>query len=217
MIMVFISKDDPYRARVLIDALSDKTRLEILKLLMNNPTGMTAAQIARILNKTIPTILSHLEILTEAGILRIDYITYRGRALKLYSISEKEISIEIDLQKFVWIPLRSYLDLWISQYIKIKRETDILPSKVSAKDIAKILGIDERTAVHIKEQIENNPNWLSSLVNEALQILSQRGFITIADLSKSLSIARIWAKKLAELIVQQGYAYLKDDTLYRRF
>ena len=44
-----------------------------------------------------------------------------------------------------------------------------------------------------------------------------RGFITIADLSKSLSIARIWAKKLAELIVQQGYAYLKDDTLYRRF
>ena len=217
MIMVFISKDDPYRARVLIDALSDKTRLEILKLLMNNPTGMTAAQIARILNKTIPTILSHLEILTEAGILRIDYITYRGRALKLYSISEKEISVEIDLQKFVWIPLRSYLDLWISQYIKIKRETDILPSKVSAKDIAKILGIDERTAVHIKEQIENNPSWLSSLVNEALQILSQRGFITIADLSKSLSIARIWAKKLAELIVQQGYAYLKDDTLYRRF
>jgi len=217
MIMVFISKDDPYRARVLIDALSDKTRLEILKLLMNNPTGMTAAQIARILNKTIPTILSHLEILTEAGILRIDYTMYRGRALKLYSISEKEISVEIDLQKFVWIPLRSYLDLWVSQYIKIKRETDILPSKVSAKDIAKILGIDERTAVHIKEQIENNPNWLSSLVNEALQILSQRGFITIADLSKSLSIARIWAKKLAELIVQQGYAYLKDDTLYRRF
>ncbi|MCD6485274.1 MAG: helix-turn-helix transcriptional regulator [Candidatus Odinarchaeota archaeon] len=53
--MIFVSKDDPTRARYVIDALSDKNRLEILKLLIENPNGLTAAQIARVLNKTIPT------------------------------------------------------------------------------------------------------------------------------------------------------------------
>lgn len=215
--MIVISKDDPTQARYLIDALSDKTRLEIIKLLITSPTGLTAAQIARFLNKTIPTILSHLELLTQANLLKIGYQTYRGRALKVYSLADKEIRLEIDLERLVWVPLRSHLDLWVSQYIKIKRSTSILPSKISVKDIAKTLNIDERTAKHVKEKIENEQQWLSSLVNEALQLLSKRNSVSIAELSNYLSIARNWAMRLAENLVSQGYAIKRDNILIKAF
>ncbi|MGQ4834569.1 MAG: ArsR/SmtB family transcription factor [Candidatus Asgardarchaeia archaeon] len=215
--MIVISKDDPTQARYLIDALSDKTRLEIIKLLITSPTGLTAAQIARFLNKTIPTILSHLELLTQANLLKIGYQTYRGRALKVYSLADKEIRLEIDLERLVWVPLRSHLDLWVSQYIKIKRSTSILPSKISVKDIAKTLNIDERTAKHVKEKIENEQQWLSSLVNEALQLLSKRNSVSIAELSNYLSIARNWAMRLAENLVSQGYAIKRDNMLNKAF
>ena len=130
--MIFVSKDDPTRARYVIDALSDKNRLEILKLLIENPNGLTAAQIARVLNKTIPTILSHLDVLMQANLLNIGYQQFRGRALKVYSLADKEIKLEIDLEKLVWVPLRSYLDQWVTQYIKLKRAESIIPSKISS-------------------------------------------------------------------------------------
>jgi len=215
--MIFVSKDDPTRARYVIDALSDKNRLEILKLLIENPNGLTAAQIARVLNKTIPTILSHLDVLMQANLLNIGYQQFRGRALKVYSLADKEIKLEIDLEKLVWVPLRSYLDQWVTQYIKLKRAESIIPSKISAKDVAKILGIDERTAKHIKNKIENEQQWLSLLLNEALQILSMRHMISIAELGKELSIARTWAVSLANMLVSQGYVRRQDDTLIRNF
>ncbi len=215
--MIFVSKDDPTRARYVIDALSDKNRLEILKLLIENPNGLTAAQIARVLNKTIPTILSHLDVLMQANLLNIGYQQFRGRALKVYSLADKEIKLEIDLEKLVWVPLRSYLDQWVTQYIKLKRAESIIPSKISAKDVAKILGIDERTAKHIKNKIENEQQWLSLLLNEALQILSMRPMISIAELGKELSIARTWAVSLANMLVSQGYVRRQDDTLIRNF
>jgi len=215
--MIFVSKDDPTRARYVIDALSDKNRLEILKLLIENPNGLTAAQIARVLNKTIPTILSHLDVLMQANLLNIGYQQFRGRALKVYSLADKEIKLEIDLEKLVWVPLRSYLDQWVTQYIKLKRAESIIPSKISAKDVAKILGIDERTAKHIKNKIENEQQWLSLLLNEALQILSMRYMISIAELGKELSIARTWAVSLANMLVSQGYVRRQDDTLIRNF
>ncbi len=215
--MIVIEKDDPTRARYVIDALSDRTRLEIIKLLISNSAGLTAAQIARMLNKTISTVLSHLEVLTQAGLLKIGYLSFRGRALKVYTLADKEVRLEIDLERLAWVPLRSYLDMWVSQYIKMKRNESILPSKISSKDIAKVLDIDERTAKHVKNKIENERQWLSSLVNEALQILAERGSINIADLGKELSVARRWAILIAESLVAQGYAFMQDDTLVKRF
>ena len=215
--MIVIEKDDPTRARYVIDALSDRTRLEIIKLLISNSAGLTAAQIARMLNKTISTVLSHLEVLTQAGLLKIGYLSFRGRALKVYTLADKEVRLEIDLERLAWVPLRSYLDMWVSQYIKMKRNESILPSKISSKDIAKVLDIDERTAKHVKNKIENERQWLSSLINEALQILAERGSINIADLGKELSVARRWAILIAENLVAQGYALMQDDTLVKRF
>ena len=209
--------DDPTRGRYLIDALSEKTRLEILRLLMQNPMGLTAAQIARALNKTIPTILSHIELLSYVGLLKINYQTYRGRVLKVYSLADKEIRLEIDLEKFVWVPLRSYLDFWVSEYIRIKRSESILPSKLNVKDIAKSLGIDERTAKHVKEKIEKDQQWIPALAGEALQILANKNMITISDLGKELSIARPWAVRLADILVSQGYVTRRDDILVKTF
>jgi len=215
--MIHINKDDPAKAKVVIDAINDRTRLDILKILFQNPTGLTAAQIAQALKKTIPTILSHLSILTEAGILSIMYTSYRGRTLKLYKIAETEIVLELDLTKYIWVPFRSYLDSWVTQYIKYKREHEILPSKLNAKDIANVLQIDERSAEYIKSYIENNVDWLNSLINDALQILSLKNEITIPELSKALGIARPWAIKLADLLQYHGYVYRTGDKLIRRF
>ncbi|MCD6485273.1 MAG: hypothetical protein J7L47_09220 [Candidatus Odinarchaeota archaeon] len=153
----------------------------------------------------------------QANLLNIGYQQFRGRALKVYSLADKEIKLEIDLEKLVWVPLRSYLDQWVTQYIKLKRAESIIPSKISAKDVAKILGIDERTAKHIKNKIENEQQWLSLLLNEALQILSMRPMISIAELGKELSIARTWAVSLANMLVSQGYVRRQDDTLIRNF
>ena len=97
--MIVIEKDDPTRARYVIDALSDRTRLEIIKLLISNSAGLTAAQIARMLNKTISTVLSHLEVLTQAGLLKIGYLSFRGRALKVYTLADKEVRLEKRIER----------------------------------------------------------------------------------------------------------------------
>ncbi|MGQ4915484.1 MAG: ArsR family transcriptional regulator [Candidatus Asgardarchaeia archaeon] len=215
--MIHVPKDDPAKARLVMDAINDRTRIDIIKMLFQAPQGLTAAYIAQMLGKTIPTILSHLNILTQAGIINVTYSVYRGRTIKIYKLVETEITLEIDLQKYIWVPFRSYLDNWVTEYIRIKRERDILPSKLNVKDIAKVLGIDERSAEYIKQYIENNTDWLNALVNEALQLISIRGTISISDLSKELGIARTWAVRLADLLQLQGYVIRTDNKLIKKF
>lgn len=122
-----VGKDDPEKAAKVIEALSEKTRLAMLGLLVESGTGLTASDLATRVDKKIPTILYHLDILSQAGLVGIELkrkAPGAGRPVKHWQVAKKEIQIDIDIQSLVLftVPLSSCIEDLQKAYRTKKQE-----------------------------------------------------------------------------------------------
>ncbi|MHA2366856.1 MAG: helix-turn-helix domain-containing protein [Candidatus Hodarchaeales archaeon] len=125
----------PDQSLKIISALSDKTRLEILALLFNNPEGLTAADISRLINKKIPSTIYQLEILQNSGLItnEMKVVQSIGRAIKHWILpsGNYQMMMHLDLGYLIRENLLSmdarlkYLDLLLENRGRTLQESDL--------------------------------------------------------------------------------------------
>ena len=99
------SFDDPGEAIKIIEALADPTRRKMLLLMYRNPTGLTASNLAEMLRKKIPTILHHLEKLSELDLAQYKMIKIAGeRKVKHWKVKHPKFIIEVDMDSIAFLP-----------------------------------------------------------------------------------------------------------------
>ncbi|MFX0052580.1 MAG: winged helix-turn-helix domain-containing protein [Candidatus Hermodarchaeota archaeon] len=99
------SFDDPGQAIKIIEALADSTRRKMLLLMYRNPTGLTASNLAEMLRKKIPTILHHLEKLSELDLAQYKMIKIAGeRKVKHWKVKHPKFIIEVDMDSIAFLP-----------------------------------------------------------------------------------------------------------------
>jgi len=134
-----IGYNDPEHAAKVLEALSERSRLAVLGILLGHPNGITASEIAEKVDKKIPTILYHLEILSQAGLVitelkqRIDGV---GRPVKHWKVEKTAIRVEIDIPSLILFsePLSSYIEELREMYKKQNRKF-VFGSPIKDEDI----------------------------------------------------------------------------------
>jgi len=125
-----IGKNEPLRAKLAMEALSDEKRLEIIQaLLQSGRKGMTASQISQAVHITVPTVLHHLALLSGADLIRFKYVKLNsvGREVKHHYVVDPLIYLQVDLETFSLIrSLENIRDLAI-QYINAQTAKGLLP------------------------------------------------------------------------------------------
>ena len=215
--MVTISKNRPLDAKFLLDTIQDKTRKSIIRFLIDNSRfGLTAGELNKLLDVSLPTILSHMEILTGSGLVRFEWKKRRGKMVRVYNIVDAILTVQIDLESFVRIPPRSALQELAMSYIDKARETT-LPKRILVEDVAKVLECDHKTAVivfdYMKSTKEDIVKYLSS---HALKEFEAMEAFTKEDLKKVLRVDERWATEVIDSLVDSGH-FLKDGISFRKF
>ncbi len=106
------------QADAVVEALAEPSRRHILWILHKfKDKGVTAAELARHMGKSIPTVLHHLEVLEAADLIesRMKEHETLHRNIKHWFVMLDKIHVEVPLELFSWlyIPL---LDRWL-QYV----------------------------------------------------------------------------------------------------
>jgi len=111
---------------LIIEAINDKTRAEILALLITIPegNGLTASDISRQIKKAIPSTLYQLEILYSAGLITKSMILVKsiGREIKhwIFLHENSHLKLNFDLENLLYehfLPMhlrKDYLDHLLS-------------------------------------------------------------------------------------------------------
>jgi len=114
------SFDDPGHAIKVIEALADPTRRKMLLLIYRNaPTGLTASNLADLLRKKIPTILHHLEKLSELDLVQYEMIKIAiagERKVKHWKVKHPKFSIEVDMDSIAFLPEDYILTLFEEEH-----------------------------------------------------------------------------------------------------
>ena len=200
-----------YRAKKVLDALTSDSKLRILRRLLDSPASAT--DLAGEFGLTLPAITSHLHDLEEAGLIRIvEKRKGRGRPAKLYALTKRRITLEIDLQALLELPDEDRVDKLMEEYVERKADGGL--RKVTVKDIMETLGVNRTTASVIFERLMADPHPLIEAVAERLleRLDSER---TTAELSKEMNIDRWWISKAVELLSDRGLAEVKSGRVRR--
>ncbi len=200
-----------YRAKKVLDALTSDSKLRILRRLLDSPASAT--DLAGEFGLTLPAITSHLHDLEEAGLIRIvEKRKGRGRPAKLYALTRRRITLEIDLQALLELPDEDRVDKLMEEYVERKADGGL--RKVTVKDIMETLGVNRTTASVIFERLMADPHPLIEAVAERVleRLDSER---TTAELSKEMNIDRWWISKAVELLSDRGLAEVKSGRVRR--
>ncbi len=194
-----------YRAKKILDALTSDSKLRILKRLLESPASAT--DLSEEFGLTLPAITSHLHDLEEAGLIRMmEKRRGRGRPAKLYAITRKKLTLEIDLQAFLELPDESELERLTEEYIRRKVNGGL--KKVTIRDIMETLDVSRVVASIIYERIASDPYPLiEAIANKVMERL--KGEKSTVELSKELNIERWWISKAVELLSERGLASVK--------
>ncbi len=194
-----------YRAKKILDALTSDSKLRILKRLLESPASAT--DLSEEFGLTLPAITSHLHDLEEAGLIKMmEKRRGRGRPAKLYAITRKKLTLEIDLQAFLELPDESELERLTEEYIRRKVNGGL--KKVTIRDIMETLDVSRVVASIIYERIASDPYPLiEAIANKVMERL--KGEKSTVELSKELNIERWWISKAVELLSERGLASVK--------
>ncbi len=194
-----------YRAKKILDALTSDSKLRILKRLLESPASAT--DLSEEFGLTLPAITSHLHDLEEAGLIRMmEKRRGRGRPAKLYAITRKKLTLEIDLQAFLELPDENELERLMEEYIRRKVNGGL--KKVTIRDIMETLDVSRVVASIIYERIASDPYPLiEAIANKVMERL--KGEKSTVELSKELNIERWWISKAVELLSERGLADVK--------
>ncbi len=194
-----------YRAKKILDALTSDSKLRILKRLLESPASAT--DLSEEFGLTLPAITSHLHDLEEAGLIKImEKRRGRGRPAKLYTITRRKLTLEIDLQAFLELPDENDLERLMDEYIHKKVDSGL--KKVTVKDIMETLNVSRTVASIIFERLTSDPYPLIEVIANRVMEKLDREKSTV-ELSKELNIERWWISKAVELLNKRGLAEVK--------
>lgn len=201
-----------YRAKKILDALSSDSKLRILKRLLKSPASAT--DLANEFGLTLPAITSHLKDLEEAGLIRIiEKRRGRGRPAKLYALTRKRITLEIDLEVLLELPDEESLEELVNEYVRRKvREGGL--RKVTIRDVMDTLGVSRAVAAVVAERLTSDPRPLiEAVADRVMEHLN--GEKTTVELTKELNIDRWWVSKAVELLNEEGLVEVKAGRVRR--
>ncbi len=201
-----------YRAKKILDALSSDSKLRILKRLLKSPASAT--DLANEFGLTLPAITSHLRDLEEAGLIRIiEKRRGRGRPAKLYALTRKRITLEIDLEVLLELPDEESLEELVNEYVRRKVEEGGL-RKVTVRDVMDTLGVSRAVAAVVAERLSSDPRPLIEAVAERV-MGHLNGEKTTVELMRELNIDRWWVSKAVELLNEEGLVEVKAGRVRR--
>lgn len=213
-----IPEDRPLAIRRVLDILNSGPKLSILRILLDHGE-VTAKEIADKLKIKLPTVLSHLSDLIKAGLVKVRILDVKGRKVKKYSLVSKKFILNIDLS--ILLHLEEYeaeeklkeIEYLAIQYINLKRKKEGLPLTISARDVAKELGIDINTAIEVTDFINTYTdkiiNYLSS---EALELIKSRGKISgLRELASLMNVHHYWMALIIQDLNNKGFIKVLND------
>lgn len=205
-----IAKTRPVLALLVITALSSESRRRIVKELLQARNGLSASQISKRLGLSIPTILSHLDKLLAAGIVRAVPVRERGRIQKLYRVIDKELQLVVDLNLLSKVPPEDVLKEQLERYIKESRKTMPLSERFDPDRIMEVLGVDFETAIMLADYFNMcKEDIVSILVEELREKLSGREEVSLAEIENYLRVTTFWAIKVAGRMEELGLVRVK--------
>ncbi|HDI74330.1 MAG TPA: ArsR family transcriptional regulator [Thermoprotei archaeon] len=143
----------PFKAKLAIEALSSRTRLNIIKILLGSRRGLTAQEISRKLGLSLPTTLEHLEILVSSGIIQREWRVVGRRVLKAYRLVDSQLDLKIDLLSFVETPEKRELEELAHLFVDKVREIKELDARPLLETIQKVLKVDRAKALSVLDYI----------------------------------------------------------------
>ena len=210
--MVTVTKHRPLEGKLLIDSLGDETRVRILKFLLERwRIGVTAGELAEALDLKIPTIMEHLNLLEESGLIRFQYRQRGGRMLKVYELVDTVVTLQLDLELFVSIPNRTKLEELGMQYFTTKRKQG-LKTEFSIDDVAKTLGLDQGAATVVYDFVASRRDEFTRIVGmDILKELREKPEQKVDQLAVVMKGDVNWVKSAVGYLANKGYVVLEGD------
>ncbi len=124
---IVIPEDRQLIVRRIINVLNSGPKLEILKILSEGKP-LTASKLAEKLKVKISTVLSHLEDLVNAGLVKVETESIGGRIIKKYSLISNKIVLTVNIHALTRIEevgVEEYereMENLTLQYLKAKRK-----------------------------------------------------------------------------------------------
>ncbi|MFX0062757.1 MAG: ArsR/SmtB family transcription factor [Candidatus Hermodarchaeota archaeon] len=137
---------DPITIQLIIDALSERTRLFMLRCIEEEEYGVVATELAQKIKKKVPTVLYHLERLEQAGLIRSEMkprVPEDSRLVKHWVLVTKRLKLNIDLKplSYLYKDLETYISAFQRNLRKKGRLTAELISQVTAEEISRHLNV----------------------------------------------------------------------------
>ncbi len=210
-----IARDRPLAGYRLIQVLNSGPKISILRALINNPDGLTAKEIARLLGVKLPTAMEHLSDLIRTGIVRVKY---EGRHKK-YVLLAENIVIEVNLPLYVKLSENREeaelheLEVMAIEYLKTKISGDGLPMNITVKDVARTIGVDTATAISVLDFINTYSDRFIHVVEQIIleELRRSEGPKKIADISRNTNIHKYWVILAVQNLVSKSLARLEGD------
>ncbi len=213
-----IGKNEPLRAKLAMEALSDEKRLEIIQVILQGGSkGLTASQISQAVRITVPTVLHHLALLAGADLIRFKYVRLDtvGREVKHWYVVDPLVYLQLDLETFSLIrSIENVRDLAM-QYIVKQTGKGLLPPPEGFRvaEIRNALQIDSRVAEVVFDWLQENTESIAGHLSlMARKLFKSLPKITIMELEKKLKISGPWAINVMNDLVRSGDFKLVDMT-----
>ena len=183
----------PLAARRVIQALASDAKLRLLRLLVRGPVSPSA--MAKELNMALSVVTEHLRDLERAGIVRTAGYSRegRGRPAKLYTLSSKRITLEIDLPLYASVGSEDEVLSLAIEYVRRKIEGPGLPASPSALDVAETLGLDVHVAAVVLDALREPKREVLDFLGDAIfRELKPDAWLDFDELAARLNVDKYW-------------------------
>ncbi len=203
---MYITRARILRAKKVLDALTSETKLRILKIIMEKPSS--ASDIAKELGYTLPAVTSHLRDLEEAGLIRlVERRKGKGRPAKLYSLSTKRVTIDIDLESFLELSSADNLEELASRYVEWKLDNGL--NGISSREISKVLNVPRSVAIAIVDLLNQRPELIIEPLKKRCLSQIDEGWTPISELSENLKVDRKWLNMALKEMEEEGLVEIR--------
>ena len=170
--------------RRVMEVLTSSVKRRILwHLLKEGP--LAAKDIASKLGVSLPTALEHLETLVASGLVSVEEGVLSG---KKYRATAECVKMVISIPNHARSDEDAVRGL-ARAYVARKLEEGSLRLPISVRDVARVLGIDRRTAAQVAGLLNNELSILEEAVEPlVLETLRNNGSMSISELSRKLGV-----------------------------
>jgi len=192
-----ISRREPIKAWLVMEALREETRQKIIELLLEKGE-MSLTEIQGFVGKTLPTLLFHMNALERAGLVSWRSAKRGKKTTKVYYIKSKILNLEIDIDTFSRIgDLKRVEGLVFEMIEKILASGNKFDKELPIAKISRLMEVDYNTALVMRDYIVN-------FEDEIVKYLYEKFKDKMIDLKDPLEIAEkfnislYWAARLVK-------------------